>query len=124
MLLQCQTAIRNLPLHRTSPPSSPPTTPDLPHPGCRGTPMLLATHAMMHDPAVWPQPEAFLPQRFLPGQGQGLLPRGAGQGAGGGSGEAGPGSAWAPFGLGPRMCVGNKFATMVREQAGRNDCLP
>ncbi|KAG2434472.1 hypothetical protein HYH02_012301 [Chlamydomonas schloesseri] len=62
----------------------------------------LATHAVQHDPAIWPQPEAFRPERFLPDSGGRLGP------LGGNSAHA-----WAPFGMGPRMCVGSKFATMV-----------
>ncbi|KAG2426043.1 hypothetical protein HXX76_013233 [Chlamydomonas incerta] len=73
----------------------------------------LATHAVMHDPAIWPEPEAFRPERFLPESGGRLGPLAAGGGGGGGGGAAAEGAAWAPFGMGPRMCVGSKFATMV-----------
>lgn len=48
-----------------------------------------------HQPGVFPEPEAFRPERFLGG-------------ASGGSG--GGGSAWIPFGGGARRCLGATFA--------------
>ena len=56
-------------------------------------------HAVHLNPDVWPHPERFLPQRFLP-EGSAAF------------GPADPG-AWAPFGIGARMCVGHKLAMMV-----------
>ncbi|KXZ53583.1 hypothetical protein GPECTOR_6g500 [Gonium pectorale] len=66
----------------------------------KGYAIVLATHTLHHDPALWPDAEAFRPERFLP------------EGAAAGLGPAHP-AAYAPFGMGPRMCVGNKIATMV-----------
>ncbi len=45
------------------------------------------------DPAAFPDPEAFRPERFE-GDGEAALPRGA----------------WVPFGAGPRACIGRTFA--------------
>ena len=66
---------------------------------CRDSVLVLHVHSMQRDPDVWPQPEAFLPQRYLP-EGQAAL------------GPADP-NGWAPFGVGARMCVGHKLAMMV-----------
>lgn len=57
-----------------------------------GSLVIVSPYALHRHRAVWPVPEAFDPQRFLPG-GQDL-PRGA----------------YLPFGAGPRMCVGREFA--------------
>ncbi|KAG2434476.1 hypothetical protein HYH02_012305 [Chlamydomonas schloesseri] len=68
----------------------------------KGSTLCLATHAVQHDPAIWPQPEAFRPERFLPDSGGRLGPLGDINA-----------HAWAPFGMGPRMCVGHKLAMMA-----------
>ncbi|KAG2434459.1 hypothetical protein HYH02_012289 [Chlamydomonas schloesseri] len=65
--------------------------------------LVLHVHSMQRDPDVWPQPEAFLPQRFLP-EGAAAL------------GPSDP-NGWAPFGVGARMCVGHKLAMMVTKVA-------
>ncbi|PNH09370.1 Cytochrome P450 3A2 [Tetrabaena socialis] len=69
----------------------------------RGQFVFLATNNFHLDPKNWPQPEAFLPERFLPESG----------------GRLGPSdpAAFAPFGVGPRMCVGNKLAIMAAKSA-------
>ncbi|KAG2426048.1 hypothetical protein HXX76_013238 [Chlamydomonas incerta] len=61
--------------------------------------LILYVHSMHLNPDVWPHPERFLPERFLP-EGAAAF------------GPADPG-AWAPFGIGARMCVGHKLAMMV-----------
>ncbi len=61
--------------------------------------MTFLSHVLHYDPAVWVQPERFLPQRWLAET----------------RGSLGPNdpNAYAPFGLGARMCVGHKLATLV-----------
>ncbi|MBN8504294.1 MAG: cytochrome P450 [Burkholderiales bacterium] len=49
-------------------------------------------HTLHHDPSLWDEPERFRPQRFLPGAAP--PPRGA----------------YLPFGVGPRVCLGQHFA--------------
>jgi cytochrome P450 len=50
---------------------------------------------VLHRDARWyPSPEEFRPERFLPGSPK--IPRGA----------------WLPFGCGPRVCIGQHFATV------------
>ncbi|KAG2426030.1 hypothetical protein HXX76_013221 [Chlamydomonas incerta] len=65
--------------------------------------LVLHVHSMQRDPDVWPQPDAFLPERYLP-EGRAAF------------GPADP-NGWAPFGVGARMCVGHKLAMMVTKVA-------
>jgi cytochrome P450 len=55
----------------------------------------LFPYICQRDPRWFPQPEAFDPDRFLPDRERGL-----------------PAFAYFPFGGGPRVCIGNTFATM------------
>ncbi|KAG2426049.1 hypothetical protein HXX76_013239 [Chlamydomonas incerta] len=65
----------------------------------KGSYLTMYMHAVHLNPDVWPHPERFLPERFLP-EGAAAF------------GPADPG-AWAPFGIGARMCVGHKLAMMM-----------
>jgi cytochrome P450 len=65
------------------------------HPIRVGTTILLAAHAVHHDPRWWQDPEIFDPSRFLPGAVKDR-PRGA----------------YVPFGSGKRICVGQNLAVM------------
>ena len=65
----------------------------------KGVNILLSIYNIHRNSAYWPQPEAFRPERFLP-EGQDLAQRHP--------------HAYLPFGAGPRMCVGYKFALQVR----------
>lgn len=57
--------------------------------------LVRVTPWLLHrDPRWWPEPEAFRPERFLPGAPD--VPRGA----------------YLPFGLGPRVCLGQHFAVL------------
>lgn len=60
-----------------------------------GTSISVSIFAIHRDPAIWQQPDDYLPERFLPGHSE-LGPRAA--------------NAHLPFGGGARMCVGWKFA--------------
>ena len=52
-------------------------------------------YAIHHDPKVWPDPDRFDPDRFTP-EAESERHK----------------SAWLPFGVGPRVCIGNSFALM------------
>jgi cytochrome P450 len=56
----------------------------------RGANVLLSPWVVHRDPAVWPEPDEFRPERF--------------------AGDPPARTAYLPFGDGPRMCVGNRFA--------------
>ena len=57
--------------------------------------LVRVTPSLLHrDPRWWPQPLAFRPERFMPGAPE--VPRGA----------------YIPFGLGPRVCLGQHFAVL------------
>jgi cytochrome P450 len=59
----------------------------------KGTILHADIFVMHHSPAVWEDPEAFLPERFAPG--------------GESESKAGTGLPWVPFGNGSRQCLGN-----------------
>ena len=58
-----------------------------------GTLFSLYLYGLHHHPGLWPDAEAFRPERFAPG----AVP-------------APPAYGYLPFGGGPRLCVGNQFA--------------
>ncbi len=60
-----------------------------------GAPLLLSPFVSHHDPAFWPDPEVFDPERFTP-------ERSAGR----------PRYAYYPFGGGARQCIGSNFGMM------------
>jgi cytochrome P450 len=59
------------------------------------TNLFVCPYTIHQRPELWPEPERFDPDRFLPER------------------EASrPKSAWLPFGLGPRVCIGGAFALL------------
>ncbi|MFF7727042.1 cytochrome P450 [Streptomyces sp. NPDC008001] len=58
-----------------------------------GTTVLACPYLTHRDPAVWPEPDRFLPHRFTTGHHRPTQP-----------------GAYYPFGLGPRACLGAQFA--------------
>ena len=65
----------------------------------RGTIVVVSPWVTQRDPRWWPEPEAFRPERWL-------------RAADGGDAAGRPRMAWFPFGGGPRVCIGEHFATM------------
>lgn len=60
-----------------------------------GDTALVSPYLLHHDPANWPDPERFDPERFAPGWE-----------------KERHSYAYLPFGGGPRLCIGNQFALM------------
>lgn len=65
----------------------------------KGVTIMAPTWHLHHDPALWSDPFVLRPERFDP------------EGAGDGSQQHHPG-AYLPFGLGPRICIGKRFALL------------
>jgi cytochrome P450 len=61
----------------------------------KGVLVFVNTYGLHHHADVWPDPDRFDPERFLPERE-----------------AARHKSAWLPFGVGPRVCIGNGFALM------------
>jgi cytochrome P450 len=60
-----------------------------------GSIVVVSPWLLHHDPRWWPEPDAFLPERWLPG-----------------ANAERPRFAYVPFGAGPRVCIGEPFARM------------
>lgn len=60
-----------------------------------GNSIMLCIYAIHRDPDLWPNPDQFMPERFLPDATPKPLPY-----------------AYIPFGGGPRKCIAARFATM------------
>ena len=61
----------------------------------KGHTVIVSPYLLHHDPANWPDPERFDPDRFAEGRD-----------------KERPAYAYLPFGGGPRLCIGNQFALM------------
>lgn len=59
-----------------------------------GTPLMMSPYVVHRDPAWWPEPQAFRPERFLEPD------------------FARPAFTFFPFGGGPRICIGGGFAKL------------
>lgn len=62
----------------------------------QGAPLLISQWVVHRHPELWPDPERFDPERWLPERSQGR-----------------PRCAYFPFGGGRRICIGNHFALLV-----------
>jgi len=73
----------------------PPALPDAkPYLVKEGTLLWIPFYGLQHDPKYFPEPDKFKPERFLD------------------KGDQCNFNAYYPFGLGPRMCIGNRFALL------------
>lgn len=61
----------------------------------KGMPVLIPAHAIHYDPALYPEPEKFDPERFSSV-----------------NGKQRDSVEWLPFGDGPRNCIGMRFGLM------------
>jgi cytochrome P450 len=61
-----------------------------------GSQLAISPYALHRDPRFFPEPERFMPERWLESSAGGL-----------------PKLAYIPFGGGPRVCIGNHFAMLV-----------
>ncbi len=75
-----------------------------------GAELTISPYATHHDPALWPDPFRFDPERFTPEQSAGRHRY-----------------AYFPFGAGPRVCIGNNFAVLeaqlILAAAAQRFCL-
>jgi len=73
----------------------PPALPDAkPYLVKKGTLLWIPFYGLQHDPKYFSEPDKFKPERFLD------------------KGDQCNFNAYYPFGLGPRMCIGNRFALL------------
>nr|QRY28443.1 cytochrome P450 CYP6DD1 [Sitobion avenae]QRY28460.1 cytochrome P450 CYP6DD1 [Sitobion avenae]QRY28584.1 cytochrome P450 CYP6DD1 [Sitobion avenae] len=70
-----------------------------------GTAVLIPVYAIHHDPQYYPEPDTFDPDRF------------AKDGDGGGGDNGRPAGVFLPFGDGPRICIGMRFAMLEMKLA-------
>jgi cytochrome P450 family 6 len=70
-----------------------------------GTAVLIPVYAIHHDPQYYPEPDRFDPDRF------------AKDGDGGGGDNGRPAGVFLPFGDGPRICIGMRFAMLEMKLA-------
>ncbi|KAH7949599.1 hypothetical protein HPB49_012649 [Dermacentor silvarum] len=61
----------------------------------KGTSVMVPTYQLHHDPKYWDEPEKFKPERFSPENKSRINP-----------------TAYQPFGLGPRICIGQRLALL------------
>ncbi|XP_022174826.1 probable cytochrome P450 6a14 [Myzus persicae] len=70
-----------------------------------GTAVLIPVYAIHHDPQYYPEPDTFDPDRF------------AKDSDGGGGDNGRPAGVYLPFGDGPRICIGMRFAMLEMKLA-------
>ncbi|KFQ74500.1 Cytochrome P450 3A29, partial [Phaethon lepturus] len=66
----------------------------------KGMVVIIPTYVLHHDPAYWPEPEEFRPERFSKDSRESVDPY-----------------TFLPFGAGPRNCIGMRFALLVTKVA-------